>query len=269
MAGMAGTAPGGGIRAVGDHLGSAYPVITNTTIYSNWCSSNGGGLYTYNNAGATVTNCIVWDNTAVMLGPEMSIEGALIVNIDYSCIRSWLVNDPGLMCLWSPSNIAPASPGLFSPATWDFHLTFGSPCRNAGTNAAIAIQEDDFEGDPRTAEGVADMGADEFHVHLYYTGNFVPNGVIQFNLVATPGAGPLLLCFGSGILDPPMNTPYGPWYLAPPYFWLSLPFTVPASGILVFPGILPPTPGPYAVHTQAIVMDGTPKATNLGVIYVP
>jgi hypothetical protein len=75
--------------------------------------------------------------------------------------------------IWGDGNID-QSPEFVNSVEGDFHLQYTSPCRNAGDNAAPGHFTEDMEGDPRIAEGVVDMGADEFHRHLYYTGDAVP-----------------------------------------------------------------------------------------------
>jgi hypothetical protein len=53
------------------------------------------------------------------------------------------------------------------PLWADFHLTFSSPCKDAGDNNAVSIPTFDYEGDPRIANGAVDMGWDEIYTHTY------------------------------------------------------------------------------------------------------
>jgi hypothetical protein len=139
----------------------------------------------------------------------------------------------------------------------DLHIFHHSPCRNAGDDNAPGLPAEDFEGDPRIAHGAVDLGADEFATHLYYTGDATPGGSVKIKLAGLPGAAPVGLCIGTGILDPPLPSPWGPWHLA---FPISGPLdlgTIPSpEGMLVYSGSLPTTPpGPYTLPMQAIVGD--------------
>jgi hypothetical protein len=59
-------------------------------------------------------------------------------------------------------------------ANGDFRLADGSPCIDAGTNAAPGLPDYDFEGDDRILDGdgdgtaIVDMGVDEFTVPVMY-----------------------------------------------------------------------------------------------------
>jgi hypothetical protein len=125
-----------------------------------------------------VTNCIFWNNTANG-GPEISVgtynNPTSSLSIAFSDVmggKALVDVEPGCTLNWGTGMID--SDPLFIDPPWDdFHLTFDSPCRNAGYNAAV-VEETDFEGDPRITAGVVDMGADEFYPHLYFVGEVVP-----------------------------------------------------------------------------------------------
>jgi predicted phosphodiesterase len=98
----------------------------------------------------TITDCILWDN-----GDDLVNCAATYSNISDG--------DPG------EGNIS-ADPLFIDPANDDYHLAFGSPCVDTGTDTGIM---EDFEGDPRPLDGDVsgtaeyDMGADEFNVEPY------------------------------------------------------------------------------------------------------
>jgi hypothetical protein len=141
----------------------------------------------------------------------------------------------GSTLVWGPGMIN-ADPLFADPANDDYHLTWPSPCRNAGDNTAVT-ELLDFEGDPRIV-GTVDMGVDEFYYHLYSVGDVLPGSPIDIKVVGVPGL-PALLALGAGIQDPPQSTPHGD-------LWLKLPLAkswqlgaVPATGILTHTATVP------------------------------
>jgi len=209
-------------------------IITNNTTTGNIAGSNGGGIYcewSFYQQDPFITNTILWQNSAPT-GPECWISQAT-VNISYSDVcggQSSIFVDPSGTLIWGPGNID-ADPLFVDPANNDFHLTWDSACRNTGDNSA-ATEPQDFEGDPRIADGTVDMGADEFHLHLYCVDDVVPGGSITVRVVGTPGSAPIVLGYGSGVLDPPLPSQYGDIYLAAPVLWQSNLGTIQSNGML-------------------------------------
>jgi hypothetical protein len=119
----------------------------------------------------------------------------------------------------------------------DLHLTFQSPCRNAGLNHPM-LSDEDFEGDPRIAGGKADIGADEYYFHLYNWGTATPGGNVDLRIAGGPGM-PVLLGHSLTIHNPPQTTTWGDLYLTLPPRWSSNIGTIPSSGILAFPVTVP------------------------------
>jgi hypothetical protein len=133
-----------------------------------------------------------------------------------------------------------ADPLFVDPAGYDLHMTCDSPCKDAGDNTAV-IDTYDFEGDPRIVYGIVDMGADEFHTHLYHTGDVIPGSPIEVKMVGDPGMTPVTLALGSGVQDPPQSTPLGDLYLIlPPAKTFNL-GTIPSTGVLVMSAVVPAT----------------------------
>lgn len=243
---------GGGIAAYND----SSPDIFNNTIVGNEALDGGGGLYTYGNNGGwppkfiDCFNSIYWNNTAPV-GSEIYSQSCWI-KIDYNNIENGLasVYESGSNLDWGSSNID-ADPLFEDASQFDFHLTYDSPCRDMGDNA-VALADGDFEDDPRIAYGTVDLGADEFYNHLYCTGDFSPNGSIEGKFVGMPGATPVGLFIGSGIMDPPMQHNWGEFYLEAP--WLLFPLVpIPADGVLEIPATLPGTAAPYDIPMQALI----------------
>jgi hypothetical protein len=159
------------------------PRIINNTIHGNSAEGEGGGIYKTNASASptTVTNTILWNNTAET-GKEIFIGyywDPATVNISYSNVKggqSSVYLDPDCTLNWGPGMID-ADPLLLDPQSDDYHLSYTSPCIDAGDNHAASLPVLDFEGDPRVFPGngkgvyllgspppgaIVDMGADEY-----------------------------------------------------------------------------------------------------------
>jgi len=132
--------------------------ISKVEIFNNIITSNlhGAGIMCQHNVVPTITFNDVWQN-----------EGG-----DY------------IGCCAGAGDIS--EDPLFVQSGRDFHLTYPSPCKDTGDNTAVT-ELYDFEGDPRIAYGTVDMGADEFYMHLYYTGDTTPGGSAALKFVGDPG----------------------------------------------------------------------------------
>jgi len=248
-----------GARGGGIYCGAG--MVTNNTVYSNECdpySGRGGGIFVPLGATAVLTNNIVRDNWAPK-NPELSGGDA---QVTYCNVKGG----------WPGTGNIDADPLFADSGRADFHLTYGSPCRDAGTNLPSGLPDTDFEGDPRIADGTADIGCDEFHLHLYVQGAITAGANIYIKVIGSPQAGPVMLAEGSGILVPPLTTSYGTFYLATPLLGRYRLGSIPANGVLsvtagVPPHWLPGEPHPF----QALVgSTGNPntKLTNLMVMRI-
>lgn len=225
---------GGGVEIVG----TGSPIILNTTICYN-DSDWGGGICCTNNATPIITNCILWGNTATQNGDQIFGSGCTVT---YSDVEGG----------WSGLGNIDANPLFVDSAAGDFHLTYTSPCRGSGNNAAAGLPNIDFERDPRVFQGIVDMGADEFANHMYCTGSFSPNGSIVGKFVGVPGTWPVGLFIGSGVLDPPSQHGWGYFYLQSPWLLFEL-IPIPSNGVLSIPATIPSTPAPYDIPMQALI----------------
>jgi hypothetical protein len=240
----------------------------NNTIREN--SATFGGGVGCRSADVIIANSILWSNTAPQ-GPEISVTASSApstLTITYSNVKGGQSSaqvEPNCTLNWGKGMID-ADPLWIDPTNDDFHLTFPSPCKDRGDNSSIGAPCD-FEGDPRTAFGTADMGADEFHGHLYWMGDATPGGKVEVKLVGLPGTTPIGLCIGKGVLDPPLPSMWGDWYLQFPIIGpVGLPPIPSPDGILAIQGTLPGAPPPpYSLPMQALV--GT-ELTNLSVLHV-
>ena len=202
--------------------------MINCTFFGNK-AYQGGGIEIIN-GDQTMTNCILWNDK-----PDEIHNGGYYTTIKHSCIQGGY---PG------NGNID-SDPLFVDPAKGDLHLTFLSPCKDAGKNSA-STELTDFEGDPRIMYSTVDMGADEFYTHLYFTGDLIPGGNVDIKFVGYPGTAPVYLWAGSGVLENPIPTSWGEWWNA---WWLQFPvigpidlgmiptqMTLPKSNRVIQPG---------------------------------
>jgi len=244
----------------GAYFNSADPIITNNTLYGN-TAGKGGGLYYKGSCTSVIMNTILWGNLApygsqIWIGETNGFNTVLVAFSNVEAGEGQVHVEPGSTLHWEQTNID-EDPLFVEAKELDLHLSHPSPCRNAGTNAPYGGLPDlDFEGDPRMAEGVADMGADEFHPHLYITGDPTPGGGVAIKLVGYPQSSPVGLWLGFDILDPPLPCPWGWWYLEFPALGPIVFAPIPPEGVAVLSGILPTTPAdPYVIAMQALIED--------------
>jgi parallel beta-helix repeat protein len=156
------------------------PSIINCTFTGNSAATYGGGMYNSRGSSTYVTNTILWNNCASS-GPEIGIgitADPSTFTISYSDVeggQSSVYVEPGCTLNWGPGNID-ADPLFLDPWNDDYHLSYASPCIDAGDNHAPSLPSKDFEGDPRIFPGngkgylvgspppgvIVDMGADEY-----------------------------------------------------------------------------------------------------------
>ena len=133
---------GGGIQNDSDI------VLMNCTLAFN-SADNGGGGMSFGASTQTLTNCIIWGNTAP-LGPQ--IEGGAPF-ASYSNILGGYAGEGNI----------DVNPRLKSDGV---HLSIRSPCRNAGDPNLDYTGQTDIDGQPRVLDGRVDMGADEVLVEF-------------------------------------------------------------------------------------------------------
>ncbi len=247
--------------------------IVNTVVARNTAIERGGGLHCFF-SDPTAVNSLFWRNQAsegpqIWIGSHLYHSSMTISHCDVDAGRDGVFLDAECELDWGPGMID-ADP-LFA-GTDDFHLTYDSPCRNAGTNAVPALPESDREGDPRIAQNVADIGADEFYTHLYHLGAVAPGAALEVRVVGAPGTEELTLGLDPNIQDPPRPTPYGDLYLPLPAAHERELGPLPADGILRLQLTVPPTwnPGEEYCSQGLVGALGEPNAelTNPVLLWV-
>ena len=157
-------------------------------------------------------NSILWKNTATQGGPQIAAYPQSIVQVSYSTVEG----------SWPGTQIYTADPQFVHAGNDDYHLTFRSPCLDKGDPYYLGLPASDFEGDPRKTNGKPDVGADEFHTHLYVIGNPTPGGSVQIKAIGgSSNVAQLGIAFAP--LNPPLNIPgVGSFRLLPPFALLTI-----------------------------------------------
>jgi len=138
------------------------PTLTNCTFSSNSAERYGGGMYNYGCIfrRPTLTNCIVWGNTAPG-GSQIYNKYTPQVAVTYSDIQGG----------WSGAGNIKVDPCFVQQSYWDdngtdenpdddfwvegdYHLLPTSPCIDAGDNTAVPADTADLDGDGDTDERV-------------------------------------------------------------------------------------------------------------------
>jgi len=220
---------GGGIACI-----YSSPLIANNTIIRNTALNRSGGILSYVGSNPTVVNTILWNNLA-QVGPEIVVGAAARpadLTISYCCVEGGQASthvDPNCTLTWG-AGMVDGDPLFADFSSYDYHITYNSSCRNAGdsTNPLVST---DFENNPRVSDGTIDIGADEFHPHLYHLGTVSPGVRFRLCVVGEPGTGPVYLARGGSILEEPEQTSWGPLYLGDP-ITRNMIGSIPADGLL-------------------------------------
>jgi len=247
----------------GDHSGGGILIsnsqcdIINNTIMYNYAGMYGAGIRFSGYSTGNITNNIIRENKTFMGSSQVTVETTCTVTVSYCNIQKG----------WAGVGNINLNPLFVDVSNDDFHLLYNSPCRDAGDNGAINLPDFDFEGAPRIAYGVADMGADEFYTQLYLTGNPKPGHPVTLKLTGIPHSSPVIMWVGSGVMDPPLHVKkYGDFYLKSPLLGEMILGDIPwPSGVLSLPLMIGNGFPIMDVPMQALVGD---NLTNLLVIKV-
>jgi hypothetical protein len=148
--------------------------LVNCTLSDN-TAFRGGGITNYAGVEMTLSSCIIWGNHAAKgVGLEVQILSTSSPEVvNYSCVQD-------LDGAYGGDGNIDADPLFADPDNGDYHVSAGSPCIDAGNNAAVPPgQETDLDGNPRFVDDpdspdcwqapgtcgdppIVDMGAYEF-----------------------------------------------------------------------------------------------------------
>jgi len=240
--------------------------VLNCTIRLNHADTCGG--IAGSDSSCMIINTIVWENL-----PEYEqVNYGAPKEVNYSDIQEgW--TGPG------EANID-EDPQFID----EYHIASSSPCIDVGDNNPdngnnYELPLEDIDNNARIVwwncteqfYPVVDMGADEvFEViyNLYVTGNLRPGGHFVANLVGSPGTMPVILLIGSEIIETPLNTNWGAFYLQWPLIVIDL-GSIPEQGIQKIAGPVPLSPAaPYDLPIQALIGLYPDSLTNLWVFKV-
>ncbi|MHC4636899.1 MAG: hypothetical protein ACYTBV_05255, partial [Planctomycetota bacterium] len=152
---------GGGINNGSD----SNPLVINCTFSDNSATSYGGAISNHL-SNLTVTNCILWGNTATD-SSQISLQSSSSVSISYSDIQGFLggiYNDGTGLVVSGLGNIADDPKFELD----NYHLQPASPCINTGDPDRDYSGQTDVDSEPRVMGGYVDMGSDEVELPHYY-----------------------------------------------------------------------------------------------------
>ncbi|MGD8451773.1 MAG: right-handed parallel beta-helix repeat-containing protein [Phycisphaerae bacterium] len=175
--------------------GSSGVTVTGCTFSGNSASNYGGGIADLSDDSAVV-NCVVWGNTSPQDPQIRGSDGHLVVT--YSCVQGGWEGDGNIDA--DPLFVDADGPDdVFGTEDDDLHLLEGSPCINAGDNAAIPSGvTTDFEGEDRVQQCRVDMGADETPYFEDCNSNDVADACDIADCDGSPWCGD---CNGNGVPD--------------------------------------------------------------------
>lgn len=159
---LAGNSSEGNAGAIFNHNHSN-PTLINCTVVANAARSI-GGIDNVLESHPELMNCILWGNTSQSeVGERAQIRGETS-SMQCCCVQGWSGT-------WGGSGNHGADPqfvdregvdGIIGTDDDDLRLLAGSPCIDAGSNAALPrLITVDLAGNPRIVNGTVDMGAYE------------------------------------------------------------------------------------------------------------
>ena len=133
---------------------ASVPVVINCTFVYNSVDGSGGAMYNYG-CTPTVTNCILWYNTADTDYPDLNSG-----DVTYTCIET----------VYAGTGNVSSDPEFLNPGSNDFHLDAGSPCIDAA-NGNVALDHD-YDGTLRWDDPLSDNNGIPFTLGYVDIGAF-------------------------------------------------------------------------------------------------
>jgi hypothetical protein len=173
--------------AAGFHF-SSDAIWTNNTLFDNAATVQGGGLDCEWFAFPKCHNNIIWANTAPA-DPQIAHDGNSMPTVEYCDIQG------GTGQPWFGVGCIDNDPLFLDPVTKiNLHLSPGSPCIDAGNNAAPQLPVVDYNFESRIDVTTVDIGADEFYnydpAELHVPSQYL---TIQDAIDAAPSGGLVLV----------------------------------------------------------------------------
>ena len=160
------------------------PTVTQCTFSGNTAYYYGGGMYN-DSSSPTVANCILWNDTGGEIRDDFSTP-----LVTYSDVQGGYVGTGNIN----------ADPMFVDAGSGDYHLSPGSPCVNAGDNAAAVVFSDTTtDAGTQTSVIVADPGRYAIDDEIEYDGD----GVLRTVTGVDPNSGQVSF-------DDPLAAPSGP-----------------------------------------------------------
>ena len=158
---------GGGIH----NCSASNETVINCTFTGNSAGDYGGGI-SNDTSSSTVTNCILWGNTAPN-GTQLSLQSGSSLAVSYCCLQDSLpaiYNGGSSSIAWGLGNIA--DDPLLKPD--NYHIQGGSPCVDAGDPSLDYTGQTDIDGEARVMGQCVDVGSDEIFILVYYMDDDAP-----------------------------------------------------------------------------------------------
>ncbi|MFH2001841.1 MAG: right-handed parallel beta-helix repeat-containing protein [Planctomycetota bacterium] len=259
------------------------PAIINCTLVGNHAGIIAGGIYClggdyFHYAMLTLANSILWSNHAPAVAELFVAEScSYVFKVDVSASdieggQNDVYVDPDCSLTWGSDVINESPLFMAMYGNYDYHLTYDSPCRDSGIIKvpwSLLLPEYDFDGNPRQAYGMIDMGADEFYPNFFCTGNFSPGSWVKAMIVGLPNTNPVYLLFSDGALENPYTLKWGEFWLKAPWIFAGPLGSIPQNGVLYLTDYLPAVPSaPYDIYIQALIGLDTDSLTDPFVIEV-